>query len=330
MTQSAVLRSPSLYLGEVEVEETSTGTGRRFSGTWFKGLIIPLFYWTARYTPTLIAMLPIHFLIGLLRLLYIMPGNKLRESVEAICILAARQGYQHNSRRVYMQYLTNLSNVFKYYLLLYRGGVEAVQGLIEITAADAQKLDELRNEYGGVILNVPHNPGSALAGLKINMTWPTLIISKNSSTIERTKVQLAFFERMNVQVLMVRGGNPFELSRAMFSVLKKNKVVATTLDKIDNSENGIKADIFNNKVGFSPWAAKIAVKMKVPQVPVYFASEGKFIKARMGEPLITDDLEQAVQHYISFFEKSIYEDPAGWSFLAEKEWRRTICRFSKQ
>lgn len=329
MIRSEILHSPALYLGEVEVEEKLAGRGKRFSGTWYKGLIIPLFYWTARHTPVVIAMLPVYFLIGMLRLLYILPGNTLRESIEAICRLAERQAYHYNSRHIYMQFLTNVRDVFKCYLMLYRGGLEAVQDRIEISPSDAQKIEKLRNEYGGVILNVPHNPGSAFAGLKISLTWPTLIISKNSSTIERTKVQLAFFERMNVKVLMVRGGNPFELSRTMFSVLKNNKVVATTLDKIDKSENGVEAEIFDHKVGFSPWAAKIAVKMKVPQVPVYFSSQGKIIKAIIGEPLVTDNLEQAVQHYISFFEKCIYEDPASWSFLADKEWRRALCKFSK-
>ena len=324
--QSEVLHSSALYLGKVEVEEKLADGSKRFSGTWFKGYIFPLFYWAARHVPLVIAMLPVYFLIGLLRLLYILPGNSLRESADAVCKLAEAQGYHHKPRHIYMQFLTNLRNIFKYYLLLYRGGVEAVQDLIEISPSDAQKLDKLRNEYGGVILNVPHNHGSAFAGLKINMTWPTLIISKNSSTIERTKVQLAFFERMNIKVLMVRGGNPFELSRTMFSVLKKNKVVAATLEKIDNSDTGIEADIFNSKVGFSPWAAKIAVKMKVPQVPVYFASRGETIKAVIGEPLVTDNLEEAVQHYISFFEKCIYEDPASWSFLADKEWRRVLCK----
>ncbi|MDH5370227.1 MAG: hypothetical protein OEW99_09390 [Gammaproteobacteria bacterium] len=323
--QSEVLYSSALYSGKIELEEKSTGHGKRFSGSWYKGLIVPLFYWTARHTPLLIAMLPVYFMIGLMRLLYIMPGNTLRDSIDAVCELAERQGYHYKPRHIYMLFLTNLRNVFKYYLLLYRGGIEDVQDLIEISPSDAQKIEKLRNEYGGVILNVPHNAGSAFAGLKINLTWPTLIISKNSSTIKRTKVQLAFFERMNVKVLLVRDGNPFELSRIMFSVLKKNKVVAATLDKMDNSENAIKADIFNRKVGFSPWAAKIAVKLQVPQVPVYFSSRGGIVKAIFGEPLVTDNLEKAVQHYVSFFEKCIYDDPASWSFLADKQWRRALC-----
>ena len=329
MDHSEVLQSSSLYLGEVEVAEKSAAGGKRFSGSWYKGIIVPALYWSVRHLPLFVAMLPIYFVIGLLHLLYIVPGNSLRESIESLCKLAKHKGYAYKPRKVYRQYLVNIQYILKYYLMLYRDGVDAVQSFIEISPADVEKLEKLRHEYGGVILNVPHNAGSAFAGLKINMTWPTLIISKNSATIERTKIQLAFFERMNIKVLMVRGGNPFELSRTMFTVLKKKKVVATTLDKIDNSDGRVEAEIFNHKVGFSPWAAKIAIKLKVPQVPVYFMSQGKIIKAVFGEPLVTDDIGQAVQHYVSFFEKCIYEDPASWSFLADKEWRRRLREFSK-
>lgn len=328
-THSEVLRSPALYLGEIEVSEKSSSHGKRFSGTWYKGFLIPSFYWIARHIPLFLAMFPVRFLFGLLRISYIYPGNTLRQSVEAMCKLAKQQGYHYQPRHLYMQFLANTYFIMKNYLLLYRGGIDAVQELVDITSGDAQCIEKLRNEYGGVILNVPHNIGSAFSGLKINLTWPALIISKNSSTIARTKVQLAFFERMNVKVLMVRGGNPFELSRTMFSVLKKHKVVATTLDKIDTSENRVEVEIFNHKVGFSPWAARIAVKRQVPQVPVYFKSQGNRIQAVFGEPLITDNVEQAVQHYISFFEQCIYKDPASWSFLADKQWRSVLCKISQ-
>ena len=83
---------------------------------------------------------------------------------------------------------------------------------------------------------------------------------------------LAIFESMELKILMVRGGNPFELSRAMFSVLKKKNVVATTVDNIDNSENRVEANIFDHTLGFSPWAVKIAIKLKIPMIPLFFRS----------------------------------------------------------
>lgn len=324
ITRTETLQSPALYLGDLEVTEDVGSYGRRFSGTWYKKFLVPLFYWFARHTPVFIAMIPVYLVLGLLRALYILPGNSFRQACEDICRLAAARGYHHQARRVFAQYLANVTTILNCYLLLLRYGADRVHERIDIRPADAEMVEKLRNEHGGVILNIPHNIGSAFSGMKLDRTWPTLLVARNSSTIERSKVQLAIFERMEVKVLMVRGGNPFELSRAMFSVLKKNKVVTATLDNIDNSDNRIEVTIFNHHIGFQPWAAKIAAKMKVPMVPVFFKSKGKQFQAVFGEPLITDNIEQAVQHYVSFFERCIYEDPASWSYLADRRWRRVL------
>jgi len=324
ITRTEVIRSPALYQEELEVIEYEGCRGRRFSGTHIKDMFIPLFYKAAKYMPYPLAMTPIYILIGLIRRLYPFKKNSLRQSCEYISKLAAARGIEHDPKQLYNQFLTNVRTIFGLYMRLYRKGAGAVQQQVVIRPEDAEMVEKLRNERGGVLFNIPHNAGSAFAGMKLNMTWPTLLVARNPSTIARSKVALEFFSAMQVKILMVRGGSPVELSRAMFSALKEKYVIATTLDNFDHSDRCVVATIFGQQMGFSPWAAKVAVKRKVPMLPVYFQSRGKEIHAVFGEALITDSVEQAVQHYVSFFEKSIIDDPASWAYLGDRRWRKVL------
>lgn len=324
-----IIRSPALYLGELEVTEDTGSRGKALSGTRIKGVFFPMFYWAARHVPRVIALAPLYLLLGLFRVLYVWPANPLRQSCEYICQLARARGHSHRPWQVYNRLLNNFQAILNNYFLLYRHGAAGVEDLIDIRPADAERIEQLRQEHGGVIFNIPHNVGSAFSGLKLNRTWPTVLVARNPSTVARTRIALEFFERMEVQILMVRSGNPFELSRAMFSILKSNRIVAATLDNMAGGENRVEARIFNQSVGFLPWAAKIAVKMQVPMLPVYFRSEGKRIYAEFGEPLITRSVEEAVQHYVSFFEQWYCTDPASWAYLGDRRWRRVLrsaCR----
>lgn len=324
ITRTEVIRSPALYQNELEVVEYEGCRGRRFSGTHIKDMFIPLFYKAAKYMPYFLAITPIYLLIGLIRLFYPIRKNTLRESCEYIIKIAAAKGIQHDPKSVYKQFLSNVRTIFGLYMRLYQKGAKSVQAQVIIRPEDAERVEKLRMEHGGILFNIPHNIGSAFSGMKLNMTWPTLLVARNPSTIARSKVALEFFSAMEVKILMVRGGSPVELSRAMFSALKEKYVIATTLDNVDHSERRVMATIFNQRLGFSPWAAKVAVKRKVPMLPVYFQSRGKQIHAVFGEPLITESVDEAVQHYVSFFEKCILEDPASWAYLGDRRWRKVL------
>lgn len=324
------IRSPALFLGEIEVIETRGSEGSRFSGTWIKNRLFPVFLWLARHTPGPIAILPVTLLLGLMRLLYPLSGNPLRQSCEALCRIAALKGYEHESKQVYRQYLRNLHGALRNYIDLYRGGIPAVEERVTIAPQDAVRIEQLRQQHGGVVLAVPHNLASAFSGFKINQIWPTLLVARNSSTATRTRIQLAFFERMQVKILMVRAGNPVALSRALLSALDSSHVVAATLDNISTQSNNIEAHIFDQRLGFAPWAAKVAAKRAVPMVPVYFVSAGRSVTARFGEPLFGDDPASLVHRYVAFFQDAIIADPASWAYLADKRWRRVLRRAAQQ
>jgi len=323
--RSETIRSHSLYLKEFEAKEEVGSRGQRFfSGTRFKSLAVPFLYRLIRQVPLPIAMLPINLFVFLMRGLYWWPQNPIRLSCEYICILADKKGYTHKPQKIYQQFLSNALEALKSYFKLYRSGVDSVIGQVKLTENDALKMNKLLEEYGGAILAVPHNFGSLFSALKMNREFPIIVVTKNPSTIERTKIAIDFYERMETSILMVRGGNPFELSRTLFSVLKSGKSVGATVDSLDTSENRIEVKVFGQTMGFSAWAAKIAIRVKVPVIPSYFGSHKNQINAIYGDPILTSNVQESIQQYISFFEDNILKDPASWGFLGDKKWRRAL------
>ncbi len=324
--RSEILRSPSLYLKEFEAtEEVNIREYRMLSGTRIKAVLAPFMYWAIRHVPMWLALLPIRMLVIVLRLLYVWPANPFRQSCEYVSQIASEAGYTHNPKHIYQQLLINALGTVENYFQLYRDGIDSVQGNIEMSSQDADRINRLAKEFGGVIVMAPHNFASAFSALKMNRIFPLLIITRNSPTIDRTKAALDFFERMQLTVLMVRGGNPFELSRTMFAELKKGTVVVATVDSIDHSSQTT-VRIFGQVVGFASWAAKIGVKKKVPIVPSYFRSNDRQVVAVFGEEIVTDNMEVAMQHYAGFFEQQILEDPASWAYLGDKRWRKLLMK----
>jgi lauroyl/myristoyl acyltransferase len=324
--RSETLRSSALLQKEITVTEAEGSRGRHpLSGTRLKFLVFPFLHWALRHSSAGVALLPVRVLIGVMRLLYRWPGNPLRLSCESICRLSRRSAQPLEPRQVYRQFLSNALAVMENYFHLHRYGIDRVSDRIRLATQDAALMRELVEAHGGVILAVPHNVASAFSSLKLNQAFPLLVVARNSPSIARTRVTLDFFERMRVPILMVRGGNRFELSRRLFSVLKKGQVIAATLENIDSSDKAVKVRMFGQRVGLADWAAKIAARTGVPLVPVYFQSRGRASTVIVGEPLITTDIETAVQHYASFFEQHILRDPASWAYLADKRWRRLLA-----
>lgn len=323
-SRSEVIRSPALFTGSLEVAEDAGSRGRFLSGTHLKTLLIPFFYWLIRHTPVWVSLLPVRLIVSPMRLLYGWRNNPLRLSCEYVCRLAAGAGYRHEPAQVYQRYLTNVLAMADNYFRLYRHRVEAVVDRVVIREPDSTRINELRDAHGGLILTAPHNLGSAFSALQMNRKFPILAVARNPSTVARTRAALDMFERMEIKTLMVRGGNPFEMSRSMFAALKDGRVICATVDNIDNSEQGVAATIFGQRIGFPSWAARIATRRRIPMVPSYFRQEGTTIRAVYGEALITDDLTKIVAHSVAFFERSIYEDPASWAYLGDRRWRRVL------
>lgn len=322
--RSEIIRSPALFLKEIEVVEDTGSRGRRFSGTHVKALVMPLLSWLARHAPIPFTLAPLRLAAGVMRLLYRWRNNPLRLSCEAVCRVAERAGRRHLPEQIYRQFLANILAMAGNYCRLYRHGIDSVLDDVILTPQATEMMLNLIRDHGGAVLAVPHNLGSAFSSLKLNRAFPLLLVAKNSPTIARTRAALDFFERMEVSILMVRGGSPFELSRALFAALKSGKVVAATLDNLDLAENRVVVSMFGQPVGLAPWAAKIAARHQIPIVPSYFQCHGRQLRVVFGEPIVTDDVQTAVQHYAEFFARSILEDPASWAYLADRKWHRLL------
>jgi hypothetical protein len=323
--RSLTIRSDSLYSGEFTVtEDSGFRSGRLLSGTRLKAITVPLLHKLIQHTPVVIAALPMRLLLILVRLAYIWPDNPFRRACEDVSQLAAAKGIHYSPKHVYRQLLKNADGTLDNYFRLYKHGVDAVIDRIHITPEDANRINHLVNEHGGVVMAVPHNYASLFSALKMSREFPLICVTRNPSTIERTQIAVDVFERMNVKILMVRGGNPIELSRALFSILKSGNTIAATVDSMDHSDAAAQAQIFGQRVGFPTWAAKIAAKKRIPVIPCYFRSDGTEGTAIYGEELISDNTEEIVQHYARFFEKNIVEDPASWAYLCDKRWGRVL------
>lgn len=318
------LSSEFLYLGDVRVTEQASRKSRLRSGRNAKERLIPVIYWFLKDAPASVAIMPFRLIAGLGKLLYWLPGNRLRQSCEYVCAVAARAGHEHAPRAVYGRFLDNVLQAGRVYQRLFREGNEHAVEDFRISHENLAMLKESLAAGKGILVPCPHNPASVLSGMEMAKRVPMLAIMKNSATIRRTKLALDAFERMQLRLIMVRSGNPFELSRGMFSALKSGNAIAATVDNVDHSGGGVDAKIFGRTVPFAPWAAKIAAKKGVPFIPSFYHSDGSTVRAVFGEPLITQDLDEAVQHYVSFFEAHILEDPASWAYLADRRWRRVL------
>lgn len=321
-THTEVLHSPALYLGSVAISERPRRHTALLSGTRLKSAAFPALHWMIRHTPAWLALLPVHLVTALLRRYYLWPGNRLRGACEALAALSA----VNDARPIHDRFLDNVPGIIGNYHALYRRGWQAVLPRIDMLQADIDRVQRLIDTHGGAVLAVPHNLGSALSALFIGQAFDMLLVAKNPATPARTRIALDYYERMRLSVLMVRGGNPFELSRAMFSVLRQGKLVAATLDNVDKSANSVPVEMFGQPVGLAGWAARIAARMQVPIIPGWFCSTGKRIEVMVGEPLITGDIQAAVQHYARFFEQQILADPASWAYLADKHWQQLLSR----
>ena len=321
----SVLRSKSLYRGEfTAVEDRADQSGKRWGGQYIKDRLQPALYWFLRRAPGPLALLPFHLMVAFMKGIYRIRRNPLRRSCEALCSVARQQGFEHEPRQVYGRYLANVLSAAKSYRRLLRDEAEKV--FAEVNAEAMEGLLERAGLRGqAFILFVPHNLAAIIGGVALTRILPLLIIARNSKTIRRTRLALDVYERIGARILMVRGGNPIEISRSMFSALDDGQVLVATVDNVDPGF-GVEARIFGESVEFAPWAARIAARRKVPVVPAWFRSSGSGVHVECGEPLVTTDAKEAIQHYVRFFERCILDDPASWAYLMDRKWSRVIRR----
>ena len=323
-TVTVVVHSPALVLGSLEITQKPGPVGRRLGGTWLKSHLSAFLYWCARHLPFSVTIGVGNSILSLVGWTYWLPGMPVRRGCHYMSTLSQRAGHSHTPAQIRKDYISNAKQMYRAYCLLYRDGWEGVIGDVELSEEQRRRFQDQIDNHGGVMMVVPHNFASAFSGLKFSKEFPILLTSKNSSSIDRTKVALKFFERMDVKVLMVRDASRVQTSRALFRALRSGNVVAATTDSIMGERLGTPARIFGQEVLFPAWAARIACRAGAPILPVYVRCRDGVVSAEVGEPIVTDDADQATQEYVSFYEKNILADPANWAFMIDKKWLRVL------
>lgn len=324
--EPTILRSPALVTGEVAVEDKvpSRRKKKRFHSRPIKDFVTRKLYAALQVLPRPVLVGIVKGACAVLKILSTSPGSSLRASCVALARIGDRRGYRLAPGQVAREFIDSVQAVLLNGMELHHGGAAAVLPRARLDPPDSALLQGLLERYGGVVGAVTHNPGSIFSSIRVSHELPTLLISRNSSSVRRTRIALDFYEKMEVRVLMVRGGNPMQLTRACLRALKSKTVVVATLDAVYRQPNKVMLPVFGEPVGLAPWASRIAVQAKVPIVPTYVVTEGRTARVRLGEPLVPTSTEEGMRHYMAFFERMILEHPASWSFLADKRWRKVL------
>jgi lauroyl/myristoyl acyltransferase len=150
---------------------------------------------------------------------------------------------------------------------------------------------------------------------------------KNSNSEARDRTSLDFARRVGVDAFMTRSVSPLGLFRACLKGARKGQLLVATVDNIDpGRKSQAHARVFGQRLAFTPWAVRISQQAKIPLVPGWITwHDGRFV-LQHGEPWLGDDIEDGVQHYMSYFEQRILDDPSSWLFIGHRRWARVLNR----
>lgn len=315
---SEILTSPALIHGSVEVVEKQYTGKRRLRGTVVKKVVVRHLWGLLQVAPESFLRAYLRYACAWIQLLARWPNNPLLEACRRTAIVAARRGHRHRPAGMCRAFVDGARTVLELALTLHKRGLEAV--LPSVLVRPKGRLEAVRAEHGGFLICVPHNTGSVFSSVGVSQVVPTVLVTKNSPSVERTRIALDLFEAMQVRVLMVRDANPFEMTRACLRALRDGRALAATVDRIDRTEGRAVRPFLGAPVGFGVWAARIAVHARAPIVPAYVTTRRGRVVANFGEPLVPETVEQGMAWYLDYFERWIAREPASWSFLADRRW----------
>lgn len=324
--EPVVLASPALHGGRVEVVPKAPSRSRRFHTRRYKDALIRGLYPQLDRVPPEVLRAGIRGGGAALKLVQAIPQWPVSRTAEALARIASRRDIPFAPGEVARRFVDNCTAMLENILALHREGADAVVDRITFRESDVERFRRALDAHGGAVCAVTHNPGSVFAAIALARLLPTLVITKNSSSVGRTRMALDFYERMGITVLMVRGGNPVELTRVCLRALKEKKVVVATLDAIYRPENRVVLRMLDADVGLAPWAARLAARSRVPIFPTYVTSRGRDVVGEIGPEYVPAGIEDGMRHYVDYFEDRILREPASWSFLADKRWRWALVR----
>lgn len=284
-------------------------------------------YWLFRTAPRWLSMMQVHMLTGLARLAYWFPGNKLRRACEDVAQLAAASASRRSARQIYGGLLDQFIATSAAFIDVVREGPQAVDRHAALTPESVSFMRGLLERHGSFCLGVPHNVAGILFSIRLTRELPTLVLMKNSNSEARDRTSLDFARRVGVDAFMTRSVSPLGLFRACLKGARKGQLLVATVDNIDpGRKSQAHARVFGQRIAFTPWAVRISQQAKIPLVPGWITwQDGRFV-LQHGDPWLGDDIEDGVQHYMSYFERRILDDPSSWLFIGHRRWARVLNR----
>lgn len=327
--EGQTLYSSALYDGEVFVVPRRSRSKKRLRGATVKPVVWGHARWVLDSLPGWVPRAYLRMAIAVAQGAAPLPLNQLTEACGYAAKLSRAAGHDVSLRGVYRRFLAEFRTVLEMSLRIRREGLDPVLPMMRMAPGREEAMRAATEEYGGVIFAVPHNPGAIMSAPAVARAGRMLLISKNPASVERTRMALGAYEALRTQVLMVRTGNATKLARTCMRELRRGTIVVATVDRPDRSEGKVVLPVFGQPVGLAPWAARIATHAKVPIIPGFIRTDRRGVMVETGAAEVHTDPIEAMGSYMGYFERKILEDPASWSFLADKRWRR-ILRVASQ
>ena len=308
-------------------EQAGLSPRRESRSSRFKHRLIRALYWMLRHVPSWLFSLATALLVGFARLLYAFPGNPVRQGVVDACAVAARAGHRHDPRSVYRRLCGQIGLAIQGFFAVYRGGVEANLHRVAFAANSLETIRGCLEEHPGVILTVPHNPGSVFSAFRLNHEVPTFLLTRQNPRDEaKSAMHRDMFAHLGVEMLMAKGATPRQVLRTCVEGVRQGKAVVFSVDNLHTGRKGaVEGVIFGQQVRMGAWAARIARHAAVPILPAYVGERDGAFLVQVGEPLIQKRPEDGVRHYLAYFEERILADPGSWLHLLDRKWRRVLA-----
>lgn len=283
-------------------------------------------YWMLPRVPRWLFSLTVKLLIGLVRVLYWLPGNPLRQAAGYASTLAARAGHSRSPWSVYRRLTGQIGMALEGFFAIYRDGVEANLYRVFFPPESVAVIRRCLDEHNGVILTVPHNPGGVFSAFRLNHEVPTLLLTRQDpGDVEKSAMQNDIFDHLAVEVLMAKGATPRQVLRTCVEGARQGKAVVFSVDNLHTGRKGaIGGEIFGQAVEMGSWASRMARHAGVPILPAFVGERDGAFYIHTGEPLMVQRPEEGVRHYLAFFEERILADPGSWAYLGDRKWRRVL------
>lgn len=254
-----------------------------------------------------------------MKILYWAPGNPLRRVCRDVSILCARAGHDWTPFRIYAGVIGQLEFAASGYLRLFSEGPDYVRELVDTPPEIRFEWTDLCRRHGGLVIAAPHNACSVLAAVWFSKELSALILSRRYRSGRRRSLYSAFFERIEAHPV-----HPVEDEELCLSSLRQGGIIVEALDKIHRGSDGVRVTMFGRPVRVPPWAPTWAAEGCVPMLPCYLTVVRGRIKPIVGRATVSGDPGALAQASMTFFEEQILSDPASWTFMLDKRWRRLI------